>query len=665
MAGVLGGGNMVAAAAAAVDSGDELGRLKRLGMTKLAECLLSVPKAYLDYTKPIRTVSTGRHLGEHGYFILHAVRKQAFDGRGSQTTFWKSVVRVQVDAVDEQGTPVRITVFGNVWPWKPVEEGAELHVYGELSVWKEFLQINAPAIVAPKDRGTVGCVYAGKRGQVSGDLLADGVARAMHRLEDAEYMLLAQAGLRASEFKSITGMESPKKLLKQLHNPSTVAEGVAAKEVARKLACESVVRRAAAAKSRPPVAQSAITIRNDVIEGLVAGLSYKLTKDQKRSIDEIVDDLRSAYPMRRLLSGDVGTGKSITFMVPAVAAHMCGAQVGIMAPSQLVVEQLAKEMRGLFPGVKVCEVLSGGKAGEGILIGTTALLKAATKAKKVFDLFITDEQHKFSVDQKSALISKHTNILEATATAIPRTLALVHFGGMDVSVLRESPVMKKITTRITKNADKPRLNKFFAEVLARKGQIAVIYPFVEAGGSTEGADGAAEAKETLASVQAAGARWSESFPGRVGILHGKMTPDEKTAVIADMHAHRIDILICSIVIEVGVTLPSLKAMLIVNPERYGVSQIHQLRGRVSRKGGHGYLFLHVVDEIPEDAVERLTLLEECSDGFTLAERDMDMRGFGDIEADSESQTGTSRTLFWGVNLTHKELAEASARMGVT
>jgi ATP-dependent DNA helicase RecG len=106
-------------------------------------------------------------------------------------------------------------------------------------------------------------------------------------------------------------------------------------------------------------------------------------------------------------------------------------------------------------------------------------------------------------------------------------------------------------------------------------------------------------------------------------------------------------------------------MLIVNPERYGVSQIHQLRGRVSRKGGHGYLFLHVADEIPEDAVERLSLLEECSDGFELAERDMDMRGFGDIEADSESQTGSSRTLFWGVNLTHKELAEASARMGVT
>ena len=125
VSGGLEGRKMVAAT---VESGDELGRLKRLGMTKLAECLLSVPKAYIDYTQPIRTVSTGRHLGKHGYFILRAVRKQAFDDRGSQTTFWKSVVRVQVDAVDDQGTSVRIAVFGNIWPWKPVEEGAELLV---------------------------------------------------------------------------------------------------------------------------------------------------------------------------------------------------------------------------------------------------------------------------------------------------------------------------------------------------------------------------------------------------------------------------------------------------------------------------------------------------------------------------------------------------------
>jgi len=649
----------------AVAVGDELGRLKRLGMTKLAECLLSVPKVYLDYTQPIRAVDADAHVGKACYFILRAGKKESFDGSGNPTTFWKSVMRVKLDCSDSRGNKVRVSALGNVWPWKGVKEGDELHLYGELKTWREFLQLDSPAFVSPAQRGTVGTVYSGKRGQVSGELLADGVARAMHRLEDAEYMLLAQAGLRASEFKDITGVSSAQLLLEKLHNPKSVREGMRAKEIARKLACESVIRRAAAAKTRPPVAQSGIAIRNDVVEQLIASLPYKLTGDQLQAIQEIVADLRSAYAMRRLLSGDVGTGKSIAFMLPAVAAYMCGAQVGILAPSQLVVEQLARELREMFPGVKVCEVLSGSKAEDGILIGTTALLKAAAKAKKVFDLFITDEQHKFSVEQKSALVSKHTNILEATATAIPRTLALVHFGGMDISVLRQSPVKKVITTRLTRESDKPRLNKFMAAVLARKDQIAVIYPFVAAGGVTEGEDGEVKGKEEKASVEAAGARWSASFPNRVGVLHGKMTPEEKTAVIAKMHAKEIDILISSLVIEVGVTLPSLKAMLIVRAERYGVSQIHQLRGRVSRKGGHGYVFLHIGDDVPEDALQRLELLVECGDGFTLAERDMDLRGFGDIEADSESQTGSSRTLFWGVNLTHKELAEASARMGVT
>lgn len=633
----------------------ELGRLTRLGFSTLAECLLSVPKRYADYTKPTAVVRP-ELLGQQCYLVLRLVDKTGFDAYKKPTTYWKSVVRVQLDCRDAHGSPVRATIFGNIWPWRDVEPGAVLHLSGELGEWNGNLALQSPSPVAPEYRGKVAALYRGKSGQVSGEALGAAIKGAMSRLDEAEVLLLAQAGLREDEFRALTGLAQGRTLLTRLHTPKSLREGEEARELAHKLSLESVVRRAAAAKSRPPVSKSAIAVNRDLLAELVAELRFPLTQDQRTAVDEIVADLRSAYPMRRLLSGDVGTGKSITFMLPAVLAYDAGAEVAILAPSQLVVEQLARELRETFPGLPVCEVLSGGKLGEGIAVGTTALTSAARKARKTFDLVITDEQHKFSVEQKAALVSKHTNVLEATATAIPRTLALVNFGGMDVSILRQSPVRKNIVTRLTREEDMPRITRFVGEALERGGQVAVVYPLVNGAAAKEG--------EQLSSVVAAGAEWERLFPGRVGVLHGRLSPDEKKAVIESMHAGRISILVSSLVIEVGVTLPSLRVMVVMHPDRHGLSQLHQLRGRVARKGGNGYMFLHATAELQPEAQDRLQLLVECSDGFTLAERDMDMRGFGDVEDDSESQTGSTRTLFWGVNLSHRELEEASERMGV-
>lgn len=636
--------------------GDELGRLKRLGFTCLAECLLSVPASYLDYTKPRRSVSV-MDVGRRMYALLRIRHKVVFDSTGKETWQWKAAARVQLDLEDAQGVEISATIFGNVWPWKDTEPGQTVHLHGQIGQWHGKLVMNDAEQVAVRDRGRVCARYSGKRGQVKGELLADGVARAMNRLEDGERLLLAQAGLREEEFRKQTGLDSAAELLRQIHHPKTLEQGERARQLARTLSAEALVRRASFARVRKPVPLSSVPIQKQRVEELIAALPYELTKDQRSAVEDIVKDLRSGYPMRRLLSGDVGTGKSLVFMVPAAAAHEAGASVAILAPSQLVVAQLAREMRAFFPGIKVCEVFAGDKLGEGIAIGTTALLKAAEKAGKSFDFLVTDEEHKFSVGQKAGLVVEGTNVLEATATAIPRTLALVNFGGMDVSLLKDLPVPRRVTTRITREEERPRLTRFFEAVLDRKGQIAVIYPFVEK-------DKGAGDGETLATVMAAAQRWSDRFPGRVGTLHGNMSSEEKAGVIERLQAGQVDILISSVVIEVGVTLPSLKAMLIVQPERYGVSQIHQLRGRLSRKGGIGYLFLHLAKEVEAGAMRRLELLVECSDGFTLAERDMDLRGFGDVEESGDSQTGTARGLFFGIQLTHKEIDEASRRMGV-
>lgn len=683
---------------------DGLGNLRRLGFTKLAECLLSIPKAYCDFTRPVRRIrDVATPLGDEvrpskHYFILKACDLSLFDQGGRPTTYWKRAFRVQIDCRDAAGVSVRISVFGNVWPWQKISRGDDVHVYGALSYWNGRACIEYAQLVSGSQRGRVAPVYGGKPGQVSGDTLHKGVSAAMGHLDEAEVAMLAQAGIRESDFLRDVGM-TPRQLLLDLHAPKTVAAGNAARSIARRLSADAVIRRAAAARQRKAVARSAIAIDRKLVQELVSELPFALTGDQRQAINEVIDDLRSAFPMRRLLSGDVGTGKSITFMLPVAAAYAAGAEVAILAPSQLVVEQLARELRANFPGLPVCEVLAGGAIGEGVSVGTTALLAAARKQKKVYDLVVVDEQHKFSVEQKSALLSSHTNLIEATATAIPRSLALVNYGGMDVSVIRECPVKKEIRTRVVNKSDMHKVHQVIREILERGGQVAVVYPLVDVDSTKStkespepskavaagpasargasigqsafgsGSAGSARARRqardgTLQSVLEAGAEWELLYPGRVGVLHGRMSAEEKADVIKAMHENKISILVSSLVIEVGVTLPSLKLMVIDSPERYGLSQLHQLRGRVARKGGRGFMYL-VASDVQDEALQRLRLLERCSDGFTLAEHDMELRGFGDVSDDSEAQTGSTRTLFFGAGLTHADLAEATKRLKIS
>lgn len=639
----------------------DLGRLKRLGFATLAECLLSAPKEYRDFTAPKLQVLQAE-IGRPGYFILRLGARALFDRKGNTVKFAPKAYRIQMDCVDGDGVPVRVVAFGNVWPFLTLESGEDIHLYGTLKEWRGNFEVASPILVQPEQRGKIASIYKGKQGQVSAETLSEGVARALDRLDEAGVLLLAQAGLRTQDFARIYGVDDPRKLLWALHRPKTVGLGLRARLIAQKMSADTVARRAAAAKTRPAVAKSAIAIDKQFLGSLVADLPYPLTEDQRRCVDEIVEDLRSAFPMRRLLSGDVGTGKSITFMLPIAAAYEAGAEIAVLAPSLPVAEQLAKEMGELFPGLPVSLVTAGEKITEGVCIGTTALLNAAKRAKKAFDLVVVDEQHKFSVDQKLALVGRSTNLLEATATAIPRSLALINFGGMDVSILRECPVKKEIETVVVDDEAMPDVLEFTSkDILAGGGQLAVIYPLVDGAGDAESSERDSDGRE---SVLGAAQMWEKRFPGRVAVLHGRMTKEEKSDVIRGMHEQRFQVLISSTVIEVGITLPSLQAIIIESPERYGLSQLHQLRGRLARKGGSGTMFLHVGPHVQPEAMERLRMLESCNDGFSLAEMDMGIRGFGEVEDDAQVQTGTARALFHGVELTHEDIRSAAVKMGL-
>jgi ATP-dependent DNA helicase RecG len=232
-------------------------------------------------------------------------------------------------------------------------------------------------------------------------------------------------------------------------------------------------------------------------------------------------------------------------------------------------------------------------------------------------------------------------------------MALIQFGGTAVSILRESPVKKKIVTRIVHRKDGARLFDFVHHQIRQGGQAAIIYPMAEDRGDGE-----------RNSVEAAYVRFRAKWGDRVGMVHGGLTDSDKTEVIAKMKAGAIDVLVSSTVIEVGVTLPSLRVVVVVNPDRFGLSPLHQLRGRLARKGGEGYFFLYLPEEPDAAAKDRLRQLVECNDGFALAERDADLRGFGDVDSDGGAQTGSSRLLFWGVTLDRKEIESGARNLGL-
>lgn len=631
---------------------------KRMGLTTPEELLLWAPHGYLDFSTPhyaFPEANTGKRL-----FACLVNGHRMFDKDGFPTNSMRQARRLVISVKDHWGNAAEIPVFGNVWDWKDAIQQQELYLYAETDFFNKTLQIRKALTIDPSQLGSIVALYKGIPGRLKAQTVSAAISENLTLLEKAGKLLLQKCRLSVAEFERLTGYPTPHALLLALHAPNSVREGEEALAITRELCVQSIVKAAQANKITRNVPASSIPIQDDVVARLLSALPYTLTKDQQTAIREIVADLRSARPMNRLLAGDVGTGKTLVFLIPLVAAHLAGARVAVMTANQLLVEQALRELAEYFPDVPTFQVKPGTKdLPNAILIGTTSVIGALARAKGMLDFVVTDEQHKFAVSQKQSLMDEHTNLLEATATAIPRTLAVVQFGGMDVSLLRECPVQKDIASRIVLSTEKDRLLDFIKKVAAAGRQTAIVYAAVNAG---------SEGK----SIEDNAAKWQKHFPGQVAIAHGQMPADEKQEALRQMRDKEKLILVSSTVIEVGITLPSLACLIVVNAERFGVAQLHQLRGRVSRHGGRGYFFLYlpqpVTDDDEEDAtygktaaertMKRLQLLVDHSNGFDLAEKDAELRGLGDLTSTGSSQHGKTTFLFPNLKVGVHELKKA-------
>lgn len=373
----------------------------------------------------------------------------------------------------------------------------------------------------------------------------------------------------------------------------------------------------------------------DLLEKKKATLPFELTAAQERSLNEILQDMKSPAHMNRLLQGDVGSGKTVVAGLAMYATYTARLQSALMVPTEILAEQHFDSLSQLFPELRIILLTGGMKPAErrqaleaievgqvDMIVGTHALIQESVIYHQL-GLVIIDEQHRFGVGQRRILREKGNNpdVLMMTATPIPRTLAITAFGDMDVSIIDQMPAGRKpIITRWVKHEQLEVVLDWLIKELQRGAQVYVISPLIE---ESEALD----LKNAIALEEELKAYFGDK--AHVALLHGKMKSDEKDAIMQDFKEGKTDILVSTTVIEVGVNVPNATVMLIMDADRFGLSQLHQLRGRVGRGNKQSYAVL-VANPKTESGKKRMKIMTETTDGFILAEEDLKMRGSGEI-----------------------------------
>lgn len=371
------------------------------------------------------------------------------------------------------------------------------------------------------------------------------------------------------------------------------------------------------------------------LKALQASLPFAMTEAQERSLSEILADMCSPYHMNRLLQGDVGSGKTVVAGLAMYAAVTAGKQAALMVPTEILAEQHLQSLTSLFPSLKILLLTGSLKASErrerleliqtgqvDLVVGTHALIQEGVHFHDL-GLVIIDEQHRFGVAQRRILREKGQNpdVLMMTATPIPRTLAITAFGDMDVSIIDQMPAgRKEIITRWVKHQQLNLVLDWLVKEIQKGSQAYVISPLIE---ESEALD----LKNAIALEEELIAYFGDRV--RIALLHGKMKGEEKEAIMQAFKQGEIDLLVSTTVIEVGVNVPNATVMIIMDADRFGLSQLHQLRGRVGRGDKQSYAVL-VANPKTESGKRRMKIMTETTNGFVLAEEDLKLRGSGEI-----------------------------------
>lgn len=659
-----------------------LGRLSVFAIQKPWQACLLAPRRYLaldDVISDTPTLLNGTSISD---IPAEGLERQAvIVGHVANAAQYDPIKkRCNMTLELRDGTQCRVMAFGHPdqqdGNWR--RQGSHVALLGKVLVKNDgFTLMFAPQSVPHAFVGRAIGVYPGKTRTIKPETTRQ---RVLAHITDAHisdaidaiktslqpYSLddvLAQWG-RARGFSGMCEASFPR-AIRCLHHPRTPAQGELSQSLLLDLSALAMLLQAERERPRQGSPRT-ISVAPDTLEHRIQSMSHTPTREQRQAVSDMLDDMGSGKPSHRLLSGDVGTGKTTVFALLAAVMHDAGERVAILLPSEDMVSQVRSEMHRWWPDLEM-DTVTGSTPKDADLtapvrLGTTAVIHRQARDNWAPTLTIVDEQQKYSADQRHTLVEQGGHLLECTATCLPRTMAQIQFGLVPVSRLTEPHTPKDIASARWDTQDRPAMHGLFADIketLAGGDQVLVIFAARDAkyAATLSREDQAAEegpsagqgtlidnkpaALPPVLSLEEGIDRWRRVLSeDQVVGLHGKMKAADRKKSLAALHEGRASVLCATSAAEVGLNLPRLRHVVIHNPERFGLVTLHQIRGRVARTGGWGRCdLLANAAHLSDSAADRLAAFTGTQDGFALADQDMRQRGIGSLLVQASRQSG--------------------------
>ncbi|WP_455529473.1 ATP-dependent DNA helicase RecG [Ruminococcus sp.] len=595
-------------------------KYRKLGVNTPYELIYHIPRDYLDFRThvPVRQAVPG----EYSVLKLTVFKKMPPQRIKGGLVICKAAA---TDGMDD----ILIVVYNNVYYFQALKEGAEYYMYGKVTGTLLRKEISSPVYISADEKVLIQPKYHLTQG-LSVNMIRTNMRQALEIMRNEPFETLSDDIMRRYDLCPLMWA------LENIHFPESE---LAAETARRRLAFDELLKLQigmSVMKSRSRRSTAFKMSCPEQAEEFMKGLPFELTDDQKKAVSEITADLCRGVPMNRLLQGDVGSGKTAVAAAACYFAAKNGVQSALMAPTEILASQHFRTLSDFLEpfGVNVC-LLTGSTtakkkaqirekiaAGEiDVIVGTHAIIQKDVEYSSL-GLVITDEQHRFGVAQRAALAEKgdSPHKLVMSATPIPRTLALIIYGDLDISAITQLPKGRKpVKTYAVTGKLRSRAFGFVRERLDEGRQAYVVCPMIE------------ESESELFAVKtyAENAAQGDLKGYTTALLHGKMRAAEKDKVMQKFRDGEIQVLICTTVVEVGVDVPNAAVMVIENAERFGLSQLHQLRGRVGR-GSFESTCILITDNTSDECVKRMKIMSSTADGFRISEEDLKMRGPGDF-----------------------------------